>query len=143
MRSRSNRAPCSVTQRACSSTSAKSMTVYCERSAGTCSKRSGRVQRATAPSPITAIRPPNELIVIPPFSALPRHGILSSVEGDRLALGADTMRTLGYRTVDMLVERVLDESAPPLRRATPAEMRARISGPPPSEPQPFDELLRR
>ena len=39
------------------------------------------------------------------------------------------MRELGYRTVDMLVERLLDESAPPLRRATPAEMRARISRP--------------
>ena len=56
---------------------------------------------------------------------------------------AETMRELGYRTVDMLVERLLDDSVPPLRRATPAEMRARISGPPPAEPQPFDELLRR
>ena len=53
------------------------------------------------------------------------------------------MRRLGYRTVDMLVERLLDESTPPLRRATPEEMRARISGPPPAEPQPFDELLSR
>src|SRR5438034_477562 len=53
------------------------------------------------------------------------------------------MRELGYRTVDMLVEHVLDASAPPLRRATPAEMRARLSGPPPSGPVPFDELLRR
>jgi glutamate/tyrosine decarboxylase-like PLP-dependent enzyme len=65
------------------------------------------------------------------------------VEGDRLALDAEAMRELGYRTVDMLVKRLLDESAPPLRRATPGEMRARLSGPPPREPQPFDELLRR
>jgi aromatic-L-amino-acid decarboxylase len=69
--------------------------------------------------------------------------ILSGVRVDRLALDADTMRELGYRAVDMLVARALDESAPPLRRATPEEMRARISGPPPAEPQPFDELLRK
>ena len=42
----------------------------------------------------------------------------------------------------MLVDQLLDGSAPPLRRATPEEMRARISGPPPAEPQPFEELLR-
>jgi glutamate/tyrosine decarboxylase-like PLP-dependent enzyme len=62
---------------------------------------------------------------------------------DRLALDRETMRELGYRTVDMLIEHVLDESAPPLRRATPAEMQARLSGPPPAEPVAFDELLRR
>ena len=65
------------------------------------------------------------------------------MEGDRLALDAETMRRLGYRTVDMLVERLVDGSAPPLTRATPEEMRARLSGPPPTEAQPFDELLRR
>ena len=53
------------------------------------------------------------------------------------------MRELGYRTVDLLVERLLADDVPPLRRATPAEMRARISGPPPDGPQPFDGLLRR
>ena len=62
---------------------------------------------------------------------------------DPLALDRETMRELGYRTVDMLVDRLLDESAPPLRRATPAEMRARLGGPPPDGPEPFDELLRR
>ena len=62
---------------------------------------------------------------------------------DGLALDRETMRELGYRTVDMLVERLLDETVPPLRRASPAEMRERLSGPPPGEPQPFDELLRR
>jgi glutamate/tyrosine decarboxylase-like PLP-dependent enzyme len=94
---------------------------------------SGKVQRETAPSPMTRILPSNA----------PTRDILSGVEGDRLALDAETMRQLGYRTVDMLVDRLTDESAPPLRRATPAEMRARIAGPPPSEPQAFDELLRR
>ena len=32
------------------------------------------------------------------------------------------MRELGYRTVDLLVER-LQREEPPIRRATPAEMR--------------------
>ena len=62
---------------------------------------------------------------------------------DPLALDREAMRALGYRTVDMLVEHVLDDAAPPLRRATPAEMRARLSGPPPAGPVPFEELLRR
>src|SRR5436190_11018117 len=53
------------------------------------------------------------------------------------------MRELGYRTVNLLVERLLDPSAPPIRRAGPAERRARLSGPPPDDPQPFEELLRR
>src|SRR5580765_900335 len=53
------------------------------------------------------------------------------------------MRALGYRTVDMLVDRLSDASIPALRRATPEEMRARISGSPPAAAQPFDELLRR
>ncbi len=53
------------------------------------------------------------------------------------------MRELGYRAVDMLVARLTDPSIPPLRRATPDEMTARLSGPPPDEPQDFDEILRR
>jgi aromatic-L-amino-acid decarboxylase len=62
---------------------------------------------------------------------------------DGLALDRETMRELGYRTVDMLVERLLDETVPPLRRASPAEMRERLHVPPPAKAQPFDELLRR
>jgi hypothetical protein len=46
---------------------------------------------------------------------------------DGLALDRETMRELGYRTVDILVERLHDETVPPLRRATPAEMRTRLS----------------
>ena len=61
---------------------------------------------------------------------------------DPLALDRETMRELGYRTVDMLVERLHDGS-PPLRRATPAEMRARSSGPPPEEAESFELLLHR
>src|SRR3954466_7917927 len=50
------------------------------------------------------------------------------------------MRELGYRTVDLLVER-LQRDEPPIRRASPAEMRERLHGPPPDEPQAFEEIL--
>jgi aromatic-L-amino-acid/L-tryptophan decarboxylase len=59
---------------------------------------------------------------------------------DPLALDRETMRQLGYRTIDLLVDR-LGREAPPLRRATPQEMRERLHGPPPEQPQPFDEIL--
>jgi aromatic-L-amino-acid decarboxylase len=65
------------------------------------------------------------------------------MESDPLGLERETMRELGYRTVDMLVDWLLDADAPPLRRATPDEMRARLGGPPPAGPEPFDELLER
>lgn len=60
---------------------------------------------------------------------------------DPLAVDPETMRALGYRTVDLLVDLLADASAPPLRRATPGEMRARLAGPPPAGPEPFDEIL--
>jgi aromatic-L-amino-acid/L-tryptophan decarboxylase len=59
---------------------------------------------------------------------------------DPLALDRETMRQLGYRTVDLLVER-LGREAPPLQRATPAEMRSRLEGPPPEQPEPFEQIL--
>ena len=62
---------------------------------------------------------------------------------DPLGLDAEAMRALGYRTVDMLVDRLTDPSIPPLRRATPAEMRERLSAPPPQEGQPYDAILDR
>lgn len=60
-----------------------------------------------------------------------------------LGLDPETMRQLGYSAVDMLVERLSDPSIPPLRRASADEMAARLAGPPPSEPEGFDEILRR
>ena len=61
-------------------------------------------------------------------------------DNDPLALDPETMRELGYRTVDLLVER-LQREEPPIRRATPAEMRERLHGPAPDHAQPFDEIL--
>ena len=48
---------------------------------------------------------------------------------DPLGLDPETMRRLGYRTVDLLVDRLSDPEIPPLRRATPDEMAARLGGP--------------
>jgi glutamate/tyrosine decarboxylase-like PLP-dependent enzyme len=59
---------------------------------------------------------------------------------DPLALERETMRQLGYRTVDLLVS-WLERDGPALRRASPAEMRERIAGPPPEEPEPFEQIL--
>jgi glutamate/tyrosine decarboxylase-like PLP-dependent enzyme len=61
---------------------------------------------------------------------------------DPLALDRETMRQQGYRVVDLLVDRLLEDDAP-LRRATPAEMRERLAGPPPAEAQPLDDVLAR
>ena len=63
--------------------------------------------------------------------------------GDPLGMDAEAMRALGYRTVDMLVARLTDPAVPPLRRATPAEMRARLSGPPPQDGQDFAAIVER
>jgi len=61
-------------------------------------------------------------------------------DADGLALDPEAMRALGYRTVDLLVD-WLDASGPPLRRATPDEMRARIGGDPPERGEPAETLL--
>ncbi len=60
---------------------------------------------------------------------------------DPLSLDTETMRRLGYRTVDMLVEQLAAVPAgPALRRASPAEMNARVpTGP--NGPRDFESLL--
>jgi glutamate/tyrosine decarboxylase-like PLP-dependent enzyme len=63
------------------------------------------------------------------------------VTPDPLALDPQTMRELGYRTVDLLVGELTDLERPPLRRATPPEMRARLGGPAPEGPEDFEALL--
>jgi aromatic-L-amino-acid/L-tryptophan decarboxylase len=67
--------------------------------------------------------------------------IPGGLSGDPLSVDPETMRALGYRTVDLLVDWLADASAPPLRRASPAEMRARLSGAAPAGPAPFEEIL--
>jgi hypothetical protein len=53
-----------------------------------------------------------------------------------LAMDIEAMRRAGYATVDALVARLADPKADPvLRRADAAEMRARLGGPPPEQPQ--------
>ena len=59
---------------------------------------------------------------------------------DPLALDRETMRRLGYRVVDLLVDQEQDV---PLRRASPAEMQKRVGGPPPAGPQPLEDVLAR
>jgi aromatic-L-amino-acid/L-tryptophan decarboxylase len=58
---------------------------------------------------------------------------------DPLALDREAMRRLGYHVVDFLLE----QEGPPLRRASPEEMRRRLGGPPPAGPQPFEDALER
>src|SRR4051812_9359415 len=62
-------------------------------------------------------------------------------ESDGLSLPPEAMRALGYQAVDLLVERLSDPSIPALRRATPAEMAARVAGPPPDGARSFDDVL--
>jgi aromatic-L-amino-acid/L-tryptophan decarboxylase len=59
-----------------------------------------------------------------------------------LGLDPETMRRLGYRTVDLLVDRLAglgDE--PVVGRGAPAELARRLGGPPPAGPQRFEDLL--
>ncbi|MGZ6669214.1 MAG: aminotransferase class V-fold PLP-dependent enzyme [Solirubrobacteraceae bacterium] len=60
---------------------------------------------------------------------------------DPLGLEPETMRALGYRTVDMLVAQLgAVRDVPPLQRASPAEMRERLPAPP-GKPRDFESLL--
>jgi glutamate/tyrosine decarboxylase-like PLP-dependent enzyme len=61
---------------------------------------------------------------------------------DPLELTPEQMREMGYRTVDMLVEQLTDRSAPALRRSAPGALSERLSGPPPTAPRGWDDLLR-
>src|SRR5207248_2921935 len=63
--------------------------------------------------------------------------------GRRSPLGLDPelMRQHGYRTIDMLVDRVAGPPGPVVRSATPEELRQRLAMPPPENPVAFDEIL--
>ncbi len=62
-------------------------------------------------------------------------------DGSPLSLDAESMRQIGYRTIDMLVDRITGPEGPVVRSATPEELHQRISIPPPEEPVAFDEIL--
>jgi glutamate/tyrosine decarboxylase-like PLP-dependent enzyme len=58
-----------------------------------------------------------------------------------LALTADEMRALGYRTIDLLVDRLAGDPGPVVRAGSPDELRGRLEGPPPEAPRGYDEIL--
>lgn len=63
--------------------------------------------------------------------------------GSPLALDAELMRELGYRTVDLLVDRITGARGPVVQSASPGELRERLSGGPPEVPVPYDRILER
>ncbi|HYN17012.1 MAG TPA: pyridoxal-dependent decarboxylase, partial [Actinomycetes bacterium] len=64
------------------------------------------------------------------------------MEHDPLGVDQETMRQLGYRTVDLLVDRIAGlRDLPVLRHGTPAELARRLDGPPPEGPEGFERLL--
>jgi aromatic-L-amino-acid decarboxylase len=62
-------------------------------------------------------------------------------DGSPLALDPESMRRLGYRTVDMLVDRIAGPAGPVVRSATPEELHARLAMPPPEDAVGFEEIL--
>jgi aromatic-L-amino-acid decarboxylase len=59
-----------------------------------------------------------------------------------LGLDPETMRRLGYQTVDLLVDRWTGLGEQPvLRRGTPSELARRLNEPPPKGPQSFERIL--
>ncbi len=63
------------------------------------------------------------------------------LDRDPLALTSEEIRALGYRAVDLLAEQLTDRSIPAMRRGDPADLRARLGGPPPDAPREWSELL--
>jgi aromatic-L-amino-acid decarboxylase len=72
-----------------------------------------------------------------------RFGRFKGIEEppDPLGLDREEMRALGYHTVDALVDWLTDGALPPLRRATPEEMQARLGGGAPAAGEPFEQVL--
>ena len=58
-----------------------------------------------------------------------------------LGLDPEQMRRLGYRTIDMLVERITGPPGPVVRSATPHELQQRLAMPPPEDSVAFGEIL--
>src|SRR6516165_190947 len=58
-----------------------------------------------------------------------------------LGLDPERMRELGYRTVDMLVERLTGPPGPVVQAATPQELRERLAADPPEDPTAYEQIL--
>jgi aromatic-L-amino-acid/L-tryptophan decarboxylase len=64
------------------------------------------------------------------------------MDESQLGLDPETMRRLGYQTVDLLVDRWVGlREQPVLRRGAPTELARRLNGPPPESPQSFERIL--
>ncbi len=66
---------------------------------------------------------------------------MTLVERDPLGLTKEEIRQLGYQVVDLLADQLTDVSIPAMRRGDPAELRARLSEPPPHAPRDWSEVL--
>ena len=60
---------------------------------------------------------------------------------DPLSIAREEMRRLGYRTIDLLVDRLSAPPGPVIGRATPDEMHARLATPPPEGPCDYETIL--
>jgi aromatic-L-amino-acid decarboxylase len=66
---------------------------------------------------------------------------MDTPDGSPLSVDAETMRRLGYRTVDMLVDRLAGDPGPVVRAGDPVQLRSALSVPPPEQPVAFDAIL--
>ena len=71
------------------------------------------------------------------------RGAPREARDDPLSLDPQTMRELGYRTVDALVDWLSDPSVPALGPATALRELDRADGSPPAQAEEFDVLLER
>jgi aromatic-L-amino-acid/L-tryptophan decarboxylase len=62
-------------------------------------------------------------------------------EGDPLALSPAQMRTIGYRTIDLLIERLSDPDMEAMRRGRPHELAELIGADVPERPRPWTQLM--
>lgn len=102
------------------------------------SRRRPRLQGTRRPrmqrSPRAGLRSP----AVQGFSGRPM------IERDPLELEPETMRELGYRTVDALVDLMSEIEGRPVLRVAPREELEKLLGDtPPEAPEPFDRLLER
>src|SRR5436305_12517839 len=66
---------------------------------------------------------------------------MAPTERSSLHMDAEQMRRLGYRTVDMLVDRITGPPGAVVRSADQERLMASLSGPAPDGPAGFDEIL--